>query len=93
MSQDIVKAMGDLYSNVSFGGRGGGGGGGGGGGKSYTRTNTPLACAIATGAFSAAASVPHPLTRGVGIAGLAATAYMCSGGGMPEEKKDWSSDR
>jgi hypothetical protein len=89
MSQDIVTSMGDLYSNVSFGGRGGGGGGGGGG---YTRTNTPLACAIATGAFSAAASVPHPLTRGVGIAGLAATAYMCSGGGMPE-KKDWSSDR
>jgi len=29
MSQDIVKAMNDLYGNVSFGGGGGGGGGGG----------------------------------------------------------------
>ncbi len=29
MSQDIVDAMSDLKSNVSFGGRGGGGGGGG----------------------------------------------------------------
>lgn len=29
MSQDIVKAMNDLYGNVSFSSSGGGGGGGG----------------------------------------------------------------
>lgn len=29
MSQELVKAMNDLYGNVSFGGGGGGGGGGG----------------------------------------------------------------
>jgi len=67
----------DLFGIASAGsGRSGVSVGDGGG---QTATNTPIVCALAA-AFSTAAAVPHPATRAVGIAGLAATAYACSSG-------------
>ena len=42
MSQELVKAMNDLYGNVSFGG---GGGGGGGGNSTFVLTPKDLSCA------------------------------------------------
>jgi hypothetical protein len=61
MSQDFVTAMGELYGNVSFGGRGGGGGGGGGLSKS------DYACA-AVGYAAGAASKNGAVGAAAGLA-------------------------
>jgi hypothetical protein len=79
MSEHIVTAMGDLYGNVSFGGRGGGGGGGGGGGRSKV-TRRDAACGALTAATTAMAMSPltknpYGLAATAGMAGL--TAVVC----------------
>jgi hypothetical protein len=79
MSDYIVKAMSDLHSKVSFGGRGGGGGGGGGGARS-TVTRRDAACGAMTAATTAMAMSPltknpYGLAATAGMAGL--TAVVC----------------
>jgi hypothetical protein len=92
MSQDIVTAMGDLYGNVSFGGRGGGGGGGG-GKSSASRVIACSGFSFATGAiFGAGAGVVTKNPWAVGGAaaiGANLTYDLCMG----NIKTDWSSDR
>jgi hypothetical protein len=65
MSEDIVKAMSDLTSNVSFGG-GGGGGGGGGRAKGFVKESAKN-CIIGAGMGAATGSI----VPGVGTASMA----------------------
>lgn len=69
MSQDLVKAMNDLYGNVSFSSSGGGGGGGT--CSSLSAASTGLGILSASTAVGAA--IPSPATPAltVGSIGLA----------------------